>query len=88
MAGVCVAGDSAGGPLIAGGNSKLKIKGKLAIVVGDKVTPHGSSAPHNAAPMMVAGSGKFKIGGKAICRAGDAASCGHSASASDFFSAG
>lgn len=72
--------DSAGGIILGGGQSTLYVNGALAAVVGDSVTPHGPGA--HAAAVMVEGSPTLFAEGKAVCRAGDAASCGHTASGS------
>ena len=53
---------------------------------GDSVAGHGDP-PHNA-PTMVAGSKNVFIGGIAVCNAGDAATCGHTASGSSTVTVG
>lgn len=78
--------DSAGGTILGGGNTHVRVNGALAAVVGDAVAGHGSGAHAN--PTMVQGSSKVFIRGKAVCRAGDAASCGHVASGSGNTNAG
>lgn len=81
MPGICRdATDSAGGALIKS-QSTVKVNDEEVIVHGDSVTGHGD-APH-ASPTMVAGSNNVFIGGIAVCNAGDAATCGHTASGSD-----
>ena len=88
MPGVARVGvDSAGGIITGGGQSTVYINGALAAVLGDGVAPHGSP-PHNAA-VMVEASGTVFAAGIPVCRAGDAASCGHRATGSgDVFAGG
>ena len=50
------------------------------MVHGDDVTGHGVGL--HAGPTMIAGSNNVFIGGVAVCNAGDAATCGHTASGS------
>ena len=71
--------DTAGGALISS-QSSVKVNGSNVIVNGDSVTPHGD-APHSSA-VMIAGSNNVFVGGIAVCNAGDAATCGHTASGS------
>ena len=54
--------------------------GQPVVRIGDAVQPHGRG-PH-AGPVMVGGSGNVKANGIGVSRAGDAASCGHSATGS------
>lgn len=72
--------DTAGGLILGGGNSTVYIDGALAAVIGDAVTYHGVY-PHDA-PVMVGGSTSVFINGIGVCRAGDAASCGDTATGS------
>lgn len=72
--------DSAGGIITGGGQSTVYANGALVAVLGDAVAPHGDP-PHAAAVMVEASSSVF-AGGIPVCRAGDAASCGHTASGS------
>lgn len=81
MPGVARVGtDAAGGTILGGGNSHVFCNGALVAVLGDAVAGHGKS-PH-AAPVMASASGSVFINGIPVCRAGDAASCGHGASGS------
>jgi uncharacterized Zn-binding protein involved in type VI secretion len=81
MPGICRNGvDSAGAALIAS-QSKVKANGAAVVVHGDDVTGHAPPVIH-AAPTMIAGSNNVFIGGIAVCNAGDAATCGHTASGS------
>lgn len=80
----CKSVDAAGGTQIAGGQSKFKVRGQLAVVLGDKVEPHGEP-PHSPLPVMVQATGRFRIQGIATCRAGHVASCGHPTSGRPFF---
>ena len=78
--------DSAGGVILGGGQSTVRVNGARAAVLGDAVAPHGDP-PHKAA-VMVQASGTVRAGGIKVCRAGDAASCGHTASGSGNVRAG
>jgi len=78
MPGICRdTTDSSGGALIKSQTTVIA-NGEEVIVHGDSVTSHGVS-PHDA-PTMIAGSDNVFIGGIAVCNAGDAATCGHTAS--------
>ena len=72
--------DSAGGAILGGGQSFVRVQGALWAVLGDAVAGHGD-APH-AAPTMAQGSSFVRINGKPVCRAGHAATCGHAATGS------
>lgn len=72
--------DAAGGTITGGGQSTVTCNGAAIAVLGDAVAGHGA-APHDA-PTMVQASGTVFAGGIAICRAGDAASCGDTATGS------
>jgi uncharacterized Zn-binding protein involved in type VI secretion len=78
--------DAAGGAQLAGGQSRVHANGALVVVLGDPVAGHGD-APHSA-PVMVAASSTVFAGGKPVCRAEDAASCGHPSSGSQDVFAG
>jgi len=68
--------DSAGGALIASGNSHVFCNGDLAIVLGDPVTPHPPGGIHNAAVMVEAATTVF-INGIPVCGLDNKAQCGH-----------
>ena len=72
--------DAAGGTINGPGVPSVKVNGAPISVPGDAVAGHGDS-PH-AGPTMSGCSGTVKAGGKGVCRAGDAATCGHAASGS------
>ena len=72
--------DTAGGLITGGGQSTVFVNSSLAAVIGDAVASHGSS-PHDTA-VMVGGSTTVFIEGIGVCRAGDLASCGDSATGS------
>jgi len=81
MANVSLVGsDVAGGVIVGGGQTAVKTDGAAWAVVGDAVASHGDS-PHNAAT-MAGGSSFVTVNGLAVVRAGDAATCGHTASGS------
>jgi uncharacterized Zn-binding protein involved in type VI secretion len=69
--------DTAGGTLLQGSNSHVYVNGALVEVLGGPVAPHGTG-PHSHPTMATASSGVF-INGVGVCRAGDSASCGHTA---------
>jgi len=71
-------GDSAGGAVTATAIKTL-IEGKSPIRIGDLVASHGVG-PHIAAT-MVEGSTTVIVEGIGVCRQGDAASCGHTLTA-------
>ncbi|WP_099863715.1 PAAR domain-containing protein [Pararhizobium haloflavum] len=85
----CVGVDTAGGSQMGGGQSKFKVRGIIAVVLGDPVTPHPPLVPpgnpHIAGPTMATATSKFRIGGIPVCRAGHLASCGHATSGRGFF---
>lgn len=84
MAGASRVGtDAAGGTITGPGCSTVKVNGKIISVKGDGVTPHPpKDTPHMGSPVMVGSSSTVFAGGIAVVRAGDSASCGHSASGS------
>lgn len=72
--------DAAGGTQRAGGQGSVHANGARIVVLGDPVAGHGE-APH-AAPVMTQASASVFADGQPVCRAGDAASCGHATSGS------
>lgn len=72
--------DVAGGPILPGGNGSVFVNGVLAAVRGCPVAGHGQN--EHSGPVMVGASGSVFAQGISICRAGDSASCGHTASGS------
>ncbi len=78
--------DSAGGTITGNLAPSVLVNGSPVACVGASVAAHGNS-PH-AAPVMSGSSGTVLAEGTAVCRAGDAASCGHTASGSSNVSAG
>jgi uncharacterized Zn-binding protein involved in type VI secretion len=68
--------DFAGGRQLGGGGAGFRVVGRVVVVIGDPVLPHGSGA-HGGMPVMVTGQARFRINGIPICREGDLASCGH-----------
>lgn len=78
--------DAAGGTITGALVPSVTVNGKPIAVKGAGVAGHGNS-PHSA-PVMVGASGTVTAGGIPICRAGDAASCGHAATGSGNVSAG
>ncbi len=78
--------DSAGGTILGPGVASVIVNGSPVSVIGDSVAGHGD--PPHASPTMVAGSGTVIAGGIGVVRAGDAASCGHTASGSSDVIAG
>lgn len=81
MSGISRVGvDTAGGTINGGGQSTVYCNGSLVAVIGDAVAGHGPFA--HAGPTMVEGSSTVFAEGIGICRAGDAASCGDTATGS------
>jgi uncharacterized Zn-binding protein involved in type VI secretion len=72
--------DSAGGIITGPGIASVIVNGSPISVIGDSVTPH-ITGPHLSAK-MVGGSSSVFAGGVGVVRAGDAASCGDTASGS------
>ena len=66
----------------------MKIGGRKVVLVGDAIAAHPPcpKVPVHCAATMAAGSSWVKIGGVPICRAGDAASCGHASTGSGWVS--
>ena len=77
--GIAVQGlDAAGGAQLAGGQSWFRVGGRLVVLRGDPVAGHGD--PPHASPVMAGGSGWMTLDGTPVCRAGHAATCGHTSS--------
>lgn len=72
--------DNAGGLIVGNLAPTVLANGSPIAVKGAAVVGHG--LPPHAAPVMVGASGTVFAQGVAVCRAGDAASCGHAASGS------
>lgn len=79
MPGICRDNDTAGGDLIPS-QTTVYANNQRVIIDGDDVAPHGI-APHDS-PTMIAGSNNVFVNGTAVCNAGDAATCGHTATGS------
>lgn len=87
MSGICRVGvDTAGGTIVGNLAPTIFVNGSPIAVNGAEVASHGLS-PHSAA-VMIGGSGTVRANGIFVCRAGDAATCGHTASGSSTISAG
>lgn len=88
MTGVSRVGlDTAGSVIVGPGAPTVFVNGLPGSVIGDDVAPHGPPIPHNSAKMVTASTSVF-IGGKPVVRAGDLASCGHTATGSQNVFAG
>lgn len=74
--------DSAGGTIVGALVPSVHINGAPIAVVDAAVDPHPPTPPHTTAPVMVGHSATVRAGGIPVCRAGDAASCGHAATGS------
>jgi uncharacterized Zn-binding protein involved in type VI secretion len=72
--------DIAGGIIIGNKAPTVFVNGKPITVLGALVSGHDDS-PHDA-PLMVSASGTVFANGIKVCRKGDIASCGHTASGS------
>ena len=80
MPGVALVGvDAAGGTITGQLQSRVFVSGAAIAVVGDPVAPHGPPTPPHQSATMAAGSARVFIDAIPICRAGDAATCGHAA---------
>ena len=73
-------GDSAGGS-IRGSASNVFIGGRAAALDNDFVMPHGDDK-HKAGPRIKARTTNVFANNKPMCKAGDTATCGHKAKAS------
>lgn len=81
MTGIARVGiDVAGGTIIGNLAPNVYLEGYNIAVIGAQVASHGI-APHSS-PVMVQGSSDVFANGISVCRQGDAASCGHTASGS------
>ena len=81
MPGVSLVGtDAAGGTITGQLQSRVFDRGSALAVIGDSVAPHGPPTPPHQSAVMAEGSSRVYIDGIPVCRAGDAASCGHAAS--------
>jgi len=74
--------DTAGGIIIGALAPGVYVNGALIVCQGSAVTPHPPGGIHTAGPVMVGHSSSVRANGIPICRAGDAASCGHTATGS------
>lgn len=84
MSGITRVGlDSAGGVIFGGGQDFVSVEGAPVALKGDPVAGHGLD--EHAGPVLAEGVGFFTINGVEVVRAGNAASCGHEATGSDFF---
>lgn len=72
--------DTAGGTITGNLSPSVLVNGSPIAVKGADVSGHGTGA--HAGPVMVGASGTVFAGGIAVCRAGDMATCGDSASGS------
>jgi len=72
--------DSAGGVITGNLAPTVLVNGAPIGVKGADITGHGTGA--HAGPVMVGASGTVFAQGKPVCRAGDLATCGDSASGS------
>ena len=73
--------DSAGGLITGPGSSTVFVNGDKVSLIGDSVASHSPGGIHNSAT-MIEGSTNVFASGTGVVRAGDAATCGHTASGS------
>lgn len=84
MSGITRVGlDTAGGVILGGGQGFVAVEGAPVAVLGDPVAGHGKD--EHAGPVLAEGVAWMTIDGVPVVRAGNAASCGHPATGSDFF---
>lgn len=87
MAGIARVGvDKAGGIITGSLSPTVNVNGSPIAVKNAGVLAHGSAT--HTAPIMQQASSTVFAQGKAVCRAGDAATCGHTASGSTNVNAG
>ena len=72
--------DTAGSTIVGNLAPTVLVNGSPVAVVGAAVAGHGRG-PHRS-PVMDGSSGNVYANGILVCRAGDAATCGHPASGS------
>ena len=82
--GARVGTDAAGGTQLGGGQGTVYVDGALWVVRGDAVASHAPCpiVPSHCAATMSGASATVFAGGIPVCRAGDAASCGHASTGS------
>lgn len=73
--------DTAGGTITGPGASTVFANGSKVSIKGDSVQAHSPGGIHNSATMIEGSSDVFAEGTEVV-RAGDAASCGHTATGS------
>lgn len=78
--------DQAGGTITGVLAPTVFVNGTNVAVIGAEVEPHGTGL--HAAPVMAEGSATVFAEGIAVCREGDAANCGHTATGSGDVAAG
>ncbi|HMV53637.1 MAG TPA: hypothetical protein PKC15_07885 [Rhodocyclaceae bacterium] len=74
--------DTAGGTIVGVLVPSVRVNSVPIAVEGATVAPHPPVPPHTTAPVMVGHSSTVRAGSIPVCRAGDAASCGHAATGS------
>ena len=79
--------DTAGGVAFQTDNPNVTVNGELVMRLGDLVAPHGFM-PHDSPQPMVTASSTVTAYGVQLCRLGDAAKCGHTATGSSDVFAG
>lgn len=67
--------DAAGGTITGNLVPSVRVNSAPVVVKGAAVAPHGTGL--HAAAVTVGCSATVRAGGIGVCRAGDAASCGH-----------
>lgn len=72
--------DTAGGIILGGGQNSVFVNSSLVAVIGDAVAGHGPGV--HASPVMAEGSTNVFANNIGVCREGDAASCGDTATGS------
>ena len=78
--------NQAGGVITGPGSSTVKAEGARVSLINDSVAAHGK--PTHTAPVMVGASSTVFATGKPVVRAGDSASCGHTANGASTVFAG
>jgi uncharacterized Zn-binding protein involved in type VI secretion len=78
--------DTAGGTII-GGSANVLVNGTGAARIGDAVAGHFPGGIHSS-PSMAEGSSTVFVNSISVCRQGDKATCGHTATGSSNVFAG
>lgn len=87
MPGIARVGDDVGGGTILNGNTSVLCNGLPVATAGSQISAHpccgNPGCDSHCAARLVSGSSSVFVGGVSMARAGDPASCGHTATGSN-----